>query len=204
MKKFITSLSLALMLIFVFTNLTLAETTSDNVMVRTLTREQAIQRISEIRNISIKEASIKLNEIDQQSKKSTTYSQTNITPYAINSYQEYYSQKDLGMGFKVEVGALCGMASGGGYTQFEKVIDKWSKAIGSGNYTWDAFYTEAIILNSGQLSLRTRGNIEVTASQSLSTGFSAAGFEIGGSVGSNYYYRKTESISDTKTMSWYR
>lgn len=156
-------------------------------------------------DITIQEATeiVELNELGTKGAEGV------IEPLSY-TYTEWYTQKNVGAGYKVEVGALVKMATGGGYSQFDTVMSTWSEAIGSGSYTWESFYKEAQILNAGQLLLSSRGNIVVAVDRSTSAGIKlgndliAAGFEISHEISKTTYYRQTVSVRETITLSWWR
>lgn len=115
---------------------------------------------------------------------------------------ERWIKYDAGMGYEIEVGCLIEIESGSGHFNFGDVIERWSAATGSGNYTWDEFYVYAEVGPPFDTSInfRAKGNLEVTSSTSSSVGFEAAGFSIVGSVTTQYIYRKTVSIDETWTV----
>lgn len=49
----------------------------------------------------------------------------------------------LARGYTIEVGCLVEIECGSGHCNFGDIIEKWSKAAGSGDYVWDDFYTYA-------------------------------------------------------------
>ena len=145
--------------------------------------EEGIKRIAEIYNISYGEAEAKYNDLRA----------------GVDRLEERYIQQDVGMGYIIEVGCLVQVQCGVGHCNYVVVNSTWSNVISSGNATWEQFYAYATIEGTLKDTLRfqARGNLVVTASQSLSSGFSAAGFTIGGSTGTTCYYRKTVSINQT-------
>ena len=106
------------------------------------------------------------------------------------------------MGYEIEVGCLIEIECGSGHCNFGDVIEKWSAATGSGDYTWDEFYVYVEVGPpfATSINFRARGNLEVTTTTSSSAGFEAAGFSVVGSVSTQYIYRKTVSIDETWTV----
>ena len=115
---------------------------------------------------------------------------------------ERWVKYDAGKGYTIEVGCLVEIECGSGHCNFGDIIEKWSKAAGSGDYVWDDFYTYAEVGPPYKTSIRfrTRGNLEVTVSASSSAGFEAAGFSLVGSVSTSRIYRKTISVDKTWTV----
>lgn len=118
------------------------------------------------------------------------------------SYGERWIKYDAGMGYEIEVGCLIEIECGSGHCNFGDVIEKWSAATGSGDYTWDEFYVYVEVGPpfATSINFRARGNLEVTTTTSSSAGFEAAGFSVVGSVSTQYIYRKTVSIDETWTV----
>lgn len=118
------------------------------------------------------------------------------------SYGERWIKYDAGMGYEIEVGCLIEIECGSGHCNFGDVIEKWSAATGSGDYTWDEFYVYVEVGPpfATSINFRARGNLEVTTTTSSSAGFEAAGFSVVGSVSTQYFYRKTVSIDETWTV----
>lgn len=115
---------------------------------------------------------------------------------------ERWIKYPAGMGYEIEVGCLIEVECGSGHCNFGDVIDTWSAASGSGDYTWDEFYVYAEVGPPFDTSInfRARGNLEVTTTTSSSAEFEFAGFiSIGGSVSTEHIYRKTVSIDETWT-----
>ena len=117
----------------------------------------------------------------------------------VDRVEERYVHYNAGNGYTIEAGCLVRIQCGSGHCNFVEITEKWSKAIGSGSYTWDDFYTYANIEGTLKDTIRfkTRGNLEVATTESASAGFEAAGFTFGGSIGTTYYYRKTISFEKT-------
>ena len=118
------------------------------------------------------------------------------------SYGERWIKYNAGMGYEIEVGCLIEIECGSGHCNFGDVIEKWSAATGSGDYTWDEFYVYVEVGPpfATSINFRARGNLEVTTTASSSAGFEAAGFSIVGGVSTQYIYRKTVSIDETWTV----
>lgn len=118
------------------------------------------------------------------------------------SYGERWIKYDAGMGYEIEVGCLIEIECGSGHCNFGDVIEKWSAATGSGDYTWDEFYVYVEVGPpfATSINFRARGNLEVTTTTSSSAGFEAAGFSVVGSVSTQHIYRKTVSIDETWTV----
>lgn len=208
MKKIITFL-LSFVLILSSSSLVFAASNNkdnDDFRCKILTKEQFIQRLSEVENISLEEAA---KRVENSNEKNNIESEGTVSPLAY-TYGEYYVQESIGAGYKIEVGALMQMAEGGGHSQFYKVESTWSEAVGSGSYDWDHFYKQATILNAGQLRLATRGNIVVKVDTSTTAGANfgskliGAGFEVSATQNKTTYYRKTASVSKVKTLSWWK
>lgn len=123
------------------------------------------------------------------------------TKRGLERYEERHITYNAGNGWYVEVGCLVKVQCGGGHCNFSEVVNTWSKAYGSGQHTWDAFYTYATIEGQYDDTLRfqTRGNLEVATNKSDCAGFAGAGFSYSHSSGSTMYYRKTISINQTWT-----
>ncbi|MCL4365602.1 hypothetical protein M1437_00010 [Patescibacteria group bacterium] len=172
-----------------------------NIHYKILTKEEAIKRVSEIDGISLEDAKKKVSQADSQDK---------VTALSGYTYAEYYTTKKLGAGYEVEVGSVVRMATGGGYSNFDTIISSWSVASGSGSYTWNKFHVSNQILNAGQLLLNSRGALEVKVDTSTTAGAQAgsellgASFSVSSTVGTTTYYRKTETIKETITLSWWR
>ena len=117
----------------------------------------------------------------------------------VDRVEERYVHYNAGNGYTIEAGCLVRVQCGSGHCNFVEITEKWSKAIGSGSYTWDDFYTYANIEGTLKNTIRfkTRGNLEVATTESASAGFEAAGFTFGGSIGTTYHYRKTISFERT-------
>ena len=118
------------------------------------------------------------------------------------SLGERWIKYDSGMGYTIEVGCLIEIECGSGHCNFGDVIEKWSKASGTGDYTWDEFYVYVEVGPpfATSINFRSRGNLEVTVATSSSAGFEAAGFSVVGSVSTSTIYRKTISIDETWTV----
>ena len=167
-----------------------------SIVVRELTREEAMQRLMETQSISRIEAMNVLGPIGVYG----------------TGYQEAIITQDLGAGFKVEVGALLTTATGSGHSNFTEVITTWSAAAGSGAYTWTEYYdpiAEITGTTKNSVYLQVRGAIEVNVDITLSGSatfmdlLDKAEFELSLALGSTYTYRKVKTISGTYTMSGY-
>lgn len=80
-----------------------------------------------------------------------------------------------------------------------EIVETWSEASGSGEYTWNSFYVTATVEGTlaDSIYFQSRGTLEVAVDSSMSGGFEAAGFSISATVGTTTYFRKTISIDDT-------
>ncbi len=173
--------------------------TQDEVKVVNLTREQFIKRLSEVRGIPFAKAEAQLNSsegVDESSRTIMSRS-SSVDTY----YQEWVGYSEGGLGYRVEAGALVKIESSGSFRGLVGVEEVWTNASGSGDYTWSESYVSPVNVTANGLTLKWRGVIEVAVEKSVSGGYSAAGFEMGGSVGSTTYARKT--ISDQKTFKLY-
>lgn len=186
-KRILSFLLATVLLLSIDTTTIAAEPTSQSNKitqhVNILEGEEGINTIAEIYNISYNEAVDKYNELRA----------------GVDRVEERYVHYNAGNGYTIEAGCLVRVQCGSGHCNFVEITEKWSKAIGSGSYTWDDFYTYANIEGTLKNTIRfqTRGNLEVATTESASAGFEAAGFTFGGSIGTTYYYRKTISFEKT-------
>lgn len=188
------------MSISAFAESSVTDDNSNNLEYKVLTKSQYIARLSEVEKITIKEAT----KIANGNNKTNGAFSADSLPSG-QYYAEYYITENAGAGFTVEVGALCVVASGCGHSNFVRVDSSWSKASGSGSYTWDSFYVKAEKSSDNTtLTLMSRGNLEVAISTSVSTTLTAklvaADFSVSGTIGTNVYYRKTISVSGKKVL----
>ena len=113
--------------------------------------------------------------------------------------EERYVTCSLGAGYSVELGCTVTVQIGGGHCNFKTIHEKWSKASGSGSYTWDSYYVNAEITGryDDAIHFTGRGAIEVRTTYSMSASMSAAGFSLSGTSGTTYIFRKTASLDKT-------
>lgn len=199
MRKSISSI-LVLLLVITSTlsiNVSAASNNSnEDVVKKTLTKEQYIKKLSEKENISEAEARLKI-----ESSNDTLLKASGTT------YQEMYTRKNCGAGFILEVGALVRISYSGNYRGLLSVDSTWSDAVGSGSPDWDQFYCKGEVQSANDLYLSARGNITVKVNMSTSAGAAfgselvGASFTASQSVGHTVTYRKT--VSHTKILHLY-
>lgn len=151
---------------------------------RALDQEEAIKRISEVDNISLKAATRKLLPDENLVIKFFT----KILPFTDNTkFYEYYTIKELGKGQKVEVGSICKMYGDFTHNEFREIISSWSEINSVGNHTWKSNHVSNQILNYGQLRLFSEGIIT----------FRSAG---------DYprHFEKKVTIDETITLPWWK
>ena len=112
---------------------------------------------------------------------------------------ERWIKYDAGMGYIIEVGCIVEQECGSGHCNYGDVLETWSEASGSGDYTWNPFYARAEVGPPFDTSITftSRGTLEVAVGASVTAGFEAAGFSLAGELSGTYYMRKTVSIEDT-------
>ena len=154
---------------------------STNQDIHILTREETLQILQEKVGLTPAEAIERYNEISTRG----------VTT------GERYITVDIGMGYAVEVGCLVEIEYNG-RSNFGEILEVWSEPVGSGSYAWNAFYAYATVQGIGKDEIRfqSRGNFEVSVDISASAGFEAAGFTLGGTVGTTSTFRKTVSIDE--------
>jgi hypothetical protein len=168
---------------------------------RKLTDKQAIQRISEINHISLKDAEQTLRDFRKSSKTNTSTPSGEATLAAATStIEEAKVTYDFGLGRTVEAGALCEVADiiGPG-KPILSVIQKWTGAVGSGAYTFSQLYINTIINPSYKLNILARGTVEteidlsVSGSAEIKQQLIGCGFSVSLTVGTKVILRKTAS-----------
>lgn len=87
------------------------------------------------------------------------------------------------------------------YQNFTEVLSIGADAYGSGLSTWTTIAQSASITNdtskSNSLYMMLSGNVEIGISASMEAGAEAAGFSLGYSIGTTYYFRKFVQVNYT-------
>ncbi|MGL4453738.1 MAG: hypothetical protein ACRCTZ_21475 [Sarcina sp.] len=182
------------------------ETGDPNVTVTdvALTKEQTINRISELEQISYLDAAKKLYESDNEVGSTAFASMKEIiNPLAAPTYtsRELKSIHDFGGNRKVEAGAVYRIEWYGSFGSIHSILSKWTTAY-SGDHKFTELYNNAGISSNGnEISLNTRGTAEIEVTNGTSTevtaGLEGNGFAIGNVVGTTKYYRKTVTWNGT-------
>lgn len=164
-----------------------------------LTREEYIQKISEIEGVSIEDARDRINEREiKQGLTKVNSVNGGISTYAISTYyQQIYSTETLG-DCELTYGFLATISSSGSFRWFSNTDSPYVLPTGISGLSWTGGNAVAkISSNSNAVSFFASGTIDGTISSSYEAGFEAAGFSVSTSTSNTIYVRKFHQISKT-------
>lgn len=159
-----------------------------------LTSAEAVELLMEKKGYTRKDAEEKV------------YGTQNMMPYSTTAgtvSHNYQRKTYTHGGYSIEIGGLYEYWTNGQYRQINALIDMWTAAIGSGDYTWTEFSLADTTASypTGISTLMATGCIEVAVSTNVSSSVSAklldSGFTLGTSIGSTEYYRKVIDMTLT-------
>ena len=161
-----------------------------------LSYEQAVIRVMEKEN---------LKQVDAESLLGVSYGNG---PRKAQSFPTYTKTYTFPGGYEIEIGGMWEVYNSGSFRQFERLVDKWTGATGSGNYTWNQFHISDTTSSypTIKVSLAARGTITIAVNTSTTAGvnlgnqLSNVGFTISTSSGTTTYYRLTKNLALSKSL----
>ena len=166
--------------------------------VQYLNRSEAIKLVVEKEGLSYKEAE-KLFPCEQKVFKDSLLRSSITYP----TYTKIYKYPG---GAKVEIGGVWELYCNGSFRQLNKLKAKWTKAAGTGGYTWNEAHITDITTRYPAVEVRLlgRGDIEikVTRTQAASVGaqLEGMGFTVSSSTSKATIYRKTVDLQLIKSI----
>ncbi|RCX13520.1 hypothetical protein DFR58_11760 [Anaerobacterium chartisolvens] len=190
--------------VFAFENNTKETSGKTTSYSRVVTKQQAVERIMKVSNVSSSKAETILAEAEAIAESVKDGDRMSLMASASTYYKEFIIENDYGAGFTVEAGCLLLITRySSGHEYISSIIDDWTIPSGSGTYTWEEAYCISELQGSSKVYLGARGVIEVAVNTSTSGGIQfknelvSVGFTVSTSIGSTYYCRKVKSWDGT-------